>query len=142
MRKSLARIALVSVCIAMVPVVTGCPVGYGVRSFEPAHGPKGIATTIELNDKAQLAGEVLQVRTDTLLVRTVAGPSIVLVPISTIKRARFRSMTDGIQKGRWRGFGTQDAVRLSSRFPHGLADEHLQKLLAETGQTAPVLIDK
>ncbi|MFN2399995.1 MAG: hypothetical protein ABR543_15355 [Gemmatimonadaceae bacterium] len=142
MRMKYSRIVLICFTMAVVPLTGACPIGTTVRRYEPARGPKGIFTSIQLTGKSAVSGEVLEVRTDALLVRASVGSGIVLVPLKAIRRARFKGVAHGINDGGWRGLDTQNAVRLSSRFPYGLAEEHLQKLLAETGQSAPLLMDK
>lgn len=135
MRNHYARRVARTCAIAGAVFLASCPAGTTAGKFGPARGPGGIVTIVELSKKSYFTGEVLQVQDTALLMRS--DREIVLVPYRTIRRAKFPGLSQQIRKGEWQGPDAQQTVRLSSRFPHGLADEHLKKLLAETGQTEP-----
>ncbi len=132
----------------LVPLVTaGCSTNVEVKDFKPAQSPHGIQMELSLNgdvlDGNKITGELLAVRADGVLLNVAEYPdsegpgnSIVLIPFWMMNRAKLEQM--GSVKVESQGEEANELylarLRLVSRFPQGLSDELLAKLLTEMGQ--------
>jgi hypothetical protein len=105
--------------------------------FKPAHTAMGIQASLSLTT-ARLNGELLDVR-DTALV-LLTEQQVALVPYPAIMRATF-SNTDVTIANRQRPVSKAfSELRLLSRFPYGIPDDALRRLLASKRQESLVVI--
>ncbi len=136
-----------SLLFLLVLLVAGCSAGVRIENFKPAQGPQGVHVELMLEGNAiggsKISGELLAVRANRILINVIdnqdspnASSRVVLIPYSLIKSV------DPEQMGRM-GFRSQrqemdedhlKKLRLVARFPQGLSDEMLAKLLADLGQ--------
>jgi hypothetical protein len=131
----LRALAILLLCCTLA---AGCRVasfGPRVSTFEPAHSPRGVAARVEAGGE-RLDGELLLVGPEDIHV--LADDEIVRIAYAAITRATFHQVPDA-------GFGgrrtppddTLRQLRLVSRFPFGLADDVLARLLEFHGQDEP-----
>lgn len=133
--------------LVLLLVTVGCSTSVEVKDFKPAQAPHGIQMELSLNgdvlDGNKIEGELLAVRGDGVLLNvadypdsTAPGNTIVLIPFWMMDRAKLEQM--GSAKVESQGEEANELylarLRLVSRFPQGLSDELLAKLLTETGQ--------
>ena len=98
-------------CALLIVLVTliGCTVGPSVVTFSPATNPQGIHASRQLNSKAEIEGELLEV-SDTALV-VLAVDSLVLVPFRWIRIGRFYQAGHlQIRRGRFRRSPRRNSV--------------------------------
>jgi len=117
---------------ALAVVLAGCYFGQTAAKFEPALGPRGVATTITSAGRTVVSGELIEVGDTSLLVDT--APAIVRVPYDVIRHAAFAQTGIHLDDGRAPAASTRDKLRLLSRFPQGLSPALLQALLEARGQ--------
>lgn len=119
-----------------VLVFVGCNVGPTADVLAPFRTGQGIDVTLSMRGTAGrtnggFRAEVLEVRREALLVNSPRHPeSIALVSYRAIGGATF----DGLERlnfgsGRPPSPAQQEELRLLSRYPQGVSDELLQKLL-------------
>jgi hypothetical protein len=116
-------------------VAAACSYGVTAARFAPAMGPTGLSTTITTSSGEAIKGELLEVRETGLLVGT--EKSIVYVPYSATRSARFQHIGLTLGGGRAPSEPQRDALRLLSRFPQGLSPPLLRQLLEARGQSEP-----
>ncbi len=127
--------------------MAGCSTSVEVKDFKPAQGPQGIQMELSLNgnviDGDKIDGELLAVRGDGVLLNVADYPgsvgaanTVVLIPFWMMDRAKLEQM--GSAKVESQGEEGNEVylarLRMVSRFPQGLSDELLAKLLTQTGQ--------
>lgn len=132
-------------------VFCGCylNIGQQVDKFAPAFRPNGTRAQIAVSSDARVDGELLAVSGDTALVVLTAS-AVSLVPLASIQVGTFDY--PGICPGcpassdrskDWQGKSwplTASELRLLSRFPVGMPDTELARLLAEKKQSAPRVV--
>ena len=122
-RPRLRRVALVAALVS-----AGCHLGAGVKQFAPAHGPQGVSVEV-LAGSGRIAGELLELRDSGLLLLAAkgngAGTRVVLAPFNS----------DQAPVG-----APRERLRQVSRFPQGLSEELLHRLLEQSGQAEVELI--
>lgn len=133
-------------------IIVGCSAGIEVKNFKPAQGPQGVQMEIKLygdvikGDKVE--GELLAVRADGVLLKVAEYPvgddiaeRVVLIPFWMMDTARLEQM--GRAKVESQGEDMNDVylkrLRLVSRFPQGLSDELLGKILTSLDQDTLVV---
>jgi len=144
---------------AALLVTAGCTVGPG-RRFNTDVAPEGALLEVSVLAagplvRAEVRGELLEVRKDALLVlgmvdevvlepprqvavkREARQRQVVLLPFANVVRARFDKLGSGgsFSDRKPPSAAAREKLRLVSRFPQGLAPEYLQRLLAAEGQT-------
>jgi hypothetical protein len=133
----------VVIILLAVSSAGACRYGMTAEKFTPASSPHGVAARVTTAD-AVLTGELLQVQDAGLLLLTPSVDSppttpncrVRLVRYPAIRAARFDQLGEdyGIA-GAPPSPKIEERLRLVSRFPHGLAPELLNDLLAACGQT-------
>ena len=131
----------------VVLLISSCTVGPELSEFKPAHGPQGALMEITLKGKPirgnDIAGELLALQADGVLLnvslfppRPDAARTVVMVPYEMMKYARLEQMgrVKVESKGEEQDKIYKERLRLVSRFPQGLSDHLLGKLLAHAGQ--------
>ena len=120
--------------VAIVSLISGCRYGVSARTFPPALGPNGVTIRVSTENQ-QFVGELLEVR-DTAFV-LLSNRTVRLLPYSVIVEANARGgdSTLTVRGGRPPDSGTQEKLRLLSRFPQGLSPELLGEVLSAHGQT-------
>jgi hypothetical protein len=121
---------------AVVAALGGCHTGPSTRSFQPAATPHGARVTLGIGNST-LAGELVEVRDSALVVSS--SDSIWVVDFSSIRRARF----PGFFVAYGGGVPTREAadrMRMVSRFPAGMPAGVMERLLAASGQAAPLTV--
>ena len=115
-------------------VLGGCTHGPQLKNFDAAYGPAGVASTIEFYaGSTDLKGELLAVETDALVL--ALANRIVRAPYTAIRAASFEGAPQmGISAMRRPREETRRQLSLLSRFPQGLRDDVLARLLAVYGQ--------
>lgn len=117
-----------------VAAATSCATGARPSGFGPAKGPAGVTATLYPNSAPKLEAEVLAVQDSGLLV--VARDSVLLVPWSRIRRGIVPSLSIEFARGDRPRTSETEAIRRTSRYPQGVSDELLAKLLQSYGQAA------
>jgi hypothetical protein len=118
-------------------VIAACYTGPSAESFAPARGPRGVAADLRIERQAgggRLKGELLAVQDTSLLV--LREERVVLVPLRAISIGSFRQVGSAIARGRITT-RERDALRQVSRFPDGLSDAALARLLQAHNQSTP-----
>jgi hypothetical protein len=119
--------------------LTGCVLRLGqhVRDYEPATRAAGTGAVIN-TATLQVAGELLEVRDTALVVLT--SSRVTLVPRRLVSAMRF----DDLPVSRLGSLTPEEARRLQllSRFPHGMPDEALRRLMASRQQQTLHVVDK
>lgn len=112
----------------------GCRFGPSVEDFRPARSPEGIRARLDMG-QTSVRGELLAVDNTGLYVLT--GEGVVLAPYKEIVQGRFEPEAVSVQlRGRtFPGSRKYNRLRLMSRFPQGLDDELLDRLLTANDQT-------
>lgn len=112
----------------------GCRFGPSVEDFRPARNPEGIRARLDMG-QTSVRGELLAVDNTGLYVLT--GEGVVLAPYKGIMHGRFEPEAVNVQL-RGRAFPSSrkyNRLRLMSRFPQGLNNELLDRLLTANDQT-------
>lgn len=128
----------VLMAFVLLSAVAGCTVGSAGHRLGPAQTGQGI--TVEVTTRATSryfelwnhSAEVLAVQTDGLLLRShdASQRRIVRVAYSAIEEARFDDLSRlGFGWGAVPSVEQREELRLLSRFPQGVDDELLQRLL-------------
>lgn len=128
------------VALGMLILLTGCQVRIGkrVEDYAPAHRAAGTGAMINTATQGVM-GELLEVRDTALVVLT--SDRVVLVPSRAIIAMKF----DDLDVANHAAPLTPDQarhLRLLSRFPYGVPDEALRKLLASKRQTELAVVDR
>lgn len=141
-----ARVLLLAVPL----LVGGCTFGMTAEKFRAAHRPSGVGARL-VTPAAEIAGELLEVRADALVVSTsaitwrsaegrreVPERRLRLVPFPAIERSSFEQLGGQVQirDGQAPNAAARERLRLASRFPYGIQPEALAVLLKAHGQTA------
>lgn len=108
--------------------------GETVDSYPPAQGPEGLPAVLAVEGRGTLQGELLEVAETGLLVR--AGRVIYRVRYTRIRRASFPTDSEELS---FRGPSpprpeVRERLRLVSRFPQGMDEGLLARLLEAYGQ--------
>ena len=120
--------------IGLLFVLGGCYHGPDLDSYAPAHNPAGVATKITLLDRTRIAGELLAVREDGLIVAD--EEEVFWIPFSHIRSGDFeQNYSLSVYRAKTPSPSKLQKLRLLSRFPQGLDGELLQRLLAAYHQT-------
>jgi hypothetical protein len=138
--------------LLLIALLPACRVGVSAARFEPARTPQGIAIEAKLEGGRLVAGELLEVREDSLLVLANSPqgaeapqgePRLLRVPFAAIRSARFAQAGDlDLPDRQPPAPPMRKRLVLLSRFPQGLSPELLAKLLeahaqAEVDELAP-----
>ncbi|HSJ13494.1 MAG TPA: hypothetical protein VK939_03710 [Longimicrobiales bacterium] len=127
--------ALLVCSMAGVIGVAACALGRKVDAHEVARAPAGIEITVRAAKSGEVKGELLAADDSSLFV---------MVPPGRVAEVRYRDVR-WIELRKYRSFDTRGQVprpaerrRWSAvaRFPQGLSDELLARLLAQSGQPA------
>lgn len=127
--------------------LAGCSTSVEVKDFKPAQGPQGIQMELTLNgdviDGNKLSGELLAVHDDGVLLNVDDYPNsanaantVVLIPYWMMDTAKLEQMGRAKveSQGEEKNKVYLDRLRLLARFPQGLSEDLLTKLLTEMGQ--------
>lgn len=138
---------VLSVRAIILLALAGCSTSVEVEDFKPAQGPQGIQMELTLNgnviDGNKLSGELLAVRDDGVLLNVddypdsaSAAKTVVLIPFWMMDTAKLEQMGRAKveSQGEEQNKVYLDRLRLLARFPQGLSEDLLTKLLTETGQ--------
>jgi hypothetical protein len=132
-------------------LIAGCQIGPRINTFEAAHQPQGITTTVKLRSghvtDGHLQGELLEVRSNGVLLKaqgmykdhTIDTPRLVFVPYTAIKDVHIDQLYLNAHENPVR---YQDELRVLSRFPQGLSSSLLDTLLEAEGQSRVEVIDR
>ena len=138
---------ILSVQPMILLALVACSTSVEVKDFKPAQGPQGIQMELTLNgnviDGNKLSGELLAVHDDGVLLNVddypnsvSAANTVVLIPYWMMDTAKLEQM--GRAKVQSQGEEKDkvylDRLRLLARFPQGLSEDLLTKLLTEMGQ--------
>jgi hypothetical protein len=117
----------------------GCHLGPGLDEFPFARRPEGV--TVDASGRqGNVAGELLEVQDAGLLLLSTepgtASKRIVLLPYGAIREARFGALgaTYALKDGQPPGAATRERLQRVSRFPQGLSEAILRRLLDTHGQ--------
>jgi hypothetical protein len=129
--------------------LTACTVGPTLAEFKPAHSPAGVHTRVNVHRNIlrdnKVAGELLAVQGDGLLILSqepvlpdTSGARLVLVPFRMMRSIRIEQVGSFSIKSEGKEMDESRKARLQmlSRYPQGVSDELLQKLLASHVQSA------
>ncbi len=133
------RLKLVTTILGLVVLLGGCVWGQKLKNYEPATSGQGILASIELAFPApdmvvtRMSGELLEVKSAGLTVLHL--DRVVFVPFTDIRSATFEQDSRS-SFGRSGITGEKaERLRLQSRFPQGIDDDILARLLEIHGQT-------
>lgn len=122
--------------------LSGCTVRHGqwLETYRPATEPAGVQAALRVGAGEQLEGELLALEEGGLLV--LAGNVIYRVPWAGVLRARFPEASTELA---FRGPeaprpAVREELRLLSRFPQGVGDDLMRRLLRAHGQAEVVEI--
>lgn len=117
-----------------VPIMlAGCRIGTSPGSFDPAQNPEGVTTRLVTTTEKNIRGELIAVRENGLVV--LSGDELLFAPFDVIRQGRFsqrRSLK--INDGNAPGAEEFIQIRMLSRFPQGLSEALLTRLLEAYGQ--------
>lgn len=136
--------------LALTTLLAGaCTVGPTLSEFKPAHNPAGVQSRVTLHrnilDGNKVSGELLAARNDGVLLLSpepvlpdTSGTRLVLVPFWMMRSIRLEQVgTFAIRsEGADMDAARKTRLRLLSRYPQGVSDELLTKLLAGLSQDA------
>jgi hypothetical protein len=127
------------VTILSLLALTSCVFRFGqhVRDYDPATRASGTGATIN-TATLQVAGELLEVSDTALVVLT--SSRVTLVPTRLISAMRF----DDLPISQPSSLTPEEArrLRLLSRFPYGMPDEALRRLMTSRQQPTLHIVDK
>ena len=136
-----------SVQAIILLALVGCSTSVEVEDFKPAQGPQGIQMELMLNgnviDGNKVSGELLAVHDDGVLLNVDDYPdsasdanTVVLIPYWMMDTAKLEQMGRAKveSQGEKQNKVYLDRLRLLARFPQGLSEDLLTKLLTEMGQ--------
>jgi hypothetical protein len=127
-----------SVVVSALLLTTGCHIGPTAKRHAPATRATGATTTVSTPTR-NISGELLELR-DTALV--VLGEQVTLIPIRVIDRAVFSDTRVTIDRRYVLRPTEREELRLLGRFPYGIPQAALSKLLASKGQTSILVVDR
>ncbi len=116
----------------VVMAAGGCTFGTRPSHFRPAQQPQGVEIVMDLESGAHLTAEVLSVRDSALVVSAPDG--VTMVRLRDIVRGSLPDLRLVIGRHAPPNVLTLKRIRLNSRFPQGLTDDQLQRLLEAYGQ--------
>lgn len=124
--------------IASLAVLAACYIraGQHVEKFEPAHRAEG-TTAVLTSAAASATGELLEVRDTALIVR--ADNRVTLVPLRVLTSATFVDMRRRSENAALSPEELQQ-LRALSRYPYGMSDAVLAKMLTGLGQTSIAVV--
>ena len=119
-------------------LLASCRLGTQAKDFPPALRTTGVAASVRTGSTT-VDGELLELRDSALV---VLANQLTLIPVRAIQRAQF-SDTRVIVESRYalRPEERQE-LRMLARYPYGIPDAALAKLLASKGQTAIVVVER
>jgi len=118
------------IAAALVLMLGACMVGPLPENYHPAASPRGVEVDLDLRT-LHVKGELLEVRDSALVVLTPR--EVALVHFLVIRSMRLTG--DAVlYRGGIPSQPTRERLRLISRFPAGLAPEHLARLIQARGQ--------
>lgn len=129
---------------ALVTIVAllGCTVRHGewLSSYPPARGPAGLAAEVRLSgEEGTLSGELLAIDERGLLL--LHQGTVVRIPYASIHEAEFPHRSSlRLESGAAPAPAAADTLRLLSRFPQGVEEDLLERLLEAYGQETVVEI--
>ncbi|HUF25353.1 MAG TPA: hypothetical protein VMM18_00125 [Gemmatimonadaceae bacterium] len=115
---------------AAILALAGCTTGPHVGSYAPAQSPAGVEIRVRLRG-GEIRGELLEVRDSGIVVLPV--DDVVLIPFDSIRGFRLAQESTAYAGGT-PSRATHERLRLLSRFPAGIAPEHLARLLESRRQ--------
>ena len=126
------RAIVLLLVFSALSTLPSCHYGMTVKSFPPAHTPKGVTGHV-VTSRTAYTVELIEIRDTGIVI--LAGPTFRFVPYSAIASSRFDGIGDSISNRMTPSSTVRDRLRLVSRFPQGLAPELLQTLLNANAQT-------
>ena len=119
--------------------LAGCVLkaGPGPDSYEPARTATGIDASVATRSTS-VKGELLDVRTNDLVILTTNH--VVSVPLSAITLGVFEGSPVTIVNGQALMASERENIRLRSRFPQGIPDAALKRILSSKAQDSVVVI--
>lgn len=121
--------------LLLVLLVAGCQFGTKPQAFPPAVTPQGVVATITTRGKVNVVGELLAVEDSALLVWRDSA-AMARVPLAAIDRASFARMRVLLDAGEPLSPKDRDRLRLTSRYPQGIPDEVMARLVEASGGQA------
>lgn len=130
----------------MALAILGCTSGPNVEEYTPAHSGSGILFEFRFDGRPtpRLFGELLAVERSTMLVvvHEAEPPIAEAPPTPYVARIARRAVRRAEFADRWRtrniAESVSNRVRMSSRYPYGVTDDVLGRLLAAYGQESLV----
>ena len=113
-------------------MLAGCRIGPSPDGYRPAHRPEGARADLTLSEQV-LRGELLALHKDGLVVLVTDKPvdELAFVPFDAIQEGEFdQGKTLRLRNGKAPGARARERLRLMSRYPQGLSDNVLARLLA------------
>ena len=121
--------------IALLYLSAGCYVGPNVQKYGPAISPAGIESTVQLTNKSSFEGELLTIE-DTG-VALLSENEIIEIPSSIIDYVKIKGVRSRIRiRANPISDKTLARLRPLCRFPAGIPDEALSKMLATRNQSS------
>lgn len=124
--------------VAALLLTAGCRIGPSAKRHAPALRATGATTTVSTPTQ-NISGELLELR-DTALV--VLASQVTLIPTRVIDRAVFSDTRVTIDRRYVLRPTEREELRLLGRFPYGVPQVALAKLLASKGQTSILVVDR
>ena len=124
--------------IATVVLLAGCRLGTHAKDFPPAQRTAGVAASVRTGSTT-VNGELLELRDSALV---VLGTQLTLIPIRASQRAQFSDTRVLIEPRYALRPEERQELRMLARYPYGVPDAALTKLLASKGQTAIVVVER
>ena len=119
----------------LLVLLAACQVGTKPKAFAPAVTPNGVTATIRTVQGTTVTGELLAVEDSALLVwRT--GSAMARVPLDAVREASFAQLRVAIDRGYAMSRDDREQLRLTSRFPQGIRDDTMARLLEASGAQA------
>lgn len=117
----------------------GCMVNVGPKpeNFEPAQSASGIRASLALSSSA-VEGELLEVREDGVVLLT--RDRVAMVPYDAITSSAFTNSPVTISGRRAPLYEDRRKLQLLSRYPQGMPQVALDRLLASKSQTSVVVL--
>lgn len=123
-----------SLAVLAAAVTAGCHLGAPARELPVARQPDGVRMRVAVAD-GRVTGELIEVRSDTLLLLREGDRKLVAVPVARIDGVRIEG--GGPRGGVFRGTpssGQLERWRPLSRYPQGVSETLLKTLLDAYGQ--------
>jgi len=125
------RPLLVSIILLFL-LPSGCMIGPSIHSARQARNPTGVRSVLTLA-KHTIDGELIALEDDAVVI--LSREELFLVPFRLMQSGRFSgSGTPRVTSGRRPDKDGLERLRQFSRYPHGLSEEVLQRLLDEYDQ--------